>query len=86
MPSYLGIRYVVWAFATWIAVAGTFGVIMLYRTLISPKNQDELFMGASEMRRTLDHIRHVDRMARLFGVASAASLVLILAGWSAGLL
>ena len=86
MRSYLGIRYLVWALIVWVPVAGTFGVILLYRTLISYKEQDELFMSPAEIRRTLSHIRHVNRMATLFGGASAVSLVLIVAGWSAGLL
>jgi hypothetical protein len=86
MPTYLGIRYVIWALIVWVALAGTFGVIVLYRILISYKDQDELFMGAAEIRHTLDHIRHVNRMAVLFGGASAISLVFILAGWSLGLL
>ena len=86
MRSYLGIRYVIWALIVWVPVAGTFGVILLYRTLIAYKEQDELFMGPAEIRRTLTHIRHVNRMAALFGAASALSLVLIVAAWSAGLL
>ncbi|MGE5646682.1 MAG: hypothetical protein ACM336_12910 [Acidobacteriota bacterium] len=84
MPIYLGIRYYVWALIAWIAVAGTFGVILLYRVLISFKDRDELFVGEGEMRRAVEHVRHVDRMARLFGGASAVSLAAILAGWSLG--
>ena len=84
MPTYLGIRYYVWALIAWVAVAGTFGVILLYRMLISYKGRDELFVGEDEVRRALEHMRHVDRMARLFGGASAVSLAAILAGWSLG--
>jgi hypothetical protein len=86
MRSYLGLRYLVWALLAWVSVAGTFAVIMLYRILISYKEEDELFMAPAEIRSTLDHIRHVNRMARVFGIASLASLVMILAGWSFGVL
>jgi hypothetical protein len=81
MHTYLGIRYLVWALVVWIGIAGTFGVILLYRILISYREQDELFMRAAEIRNTLDHIRDVNRMAVFFGAASAISLVLIVAGW-----
>ncbi len=86
MRTYLGIRYLVWALAVWVAVAGTYGVILLYRVLISYKDDDELFMSPAEVRSTLGHIRHVNRMASWFGVASAVSLALIIAGWAFGLL
>jgi hypothetical protein len=79
-------RYLVWALGAWVSVAGTFGVIVLYRVLISYKEEDELFMSPAEIRNTLDHIRDVNRMILLFGTASAVSLVLIVAGWSLGLL
>ncbi len=81
MRTYLGIRYLVWALVAWIGIAGTFCVIVIYRILISYKEQDELFMKEAEIRNTLDHIRDVNRMAVLFGAASAISLVLIVAGW-----
>ncbi|HVX67776.1 MAG TPA: hypothetical protein VHA11_14290 [Bryobacteraceae bacterium] len=86
MHTYLGIRYLVWALVVWVSIAGTFGVILLYRRLIAYKDEDELFMGPSEIRRALEHLRHVDRMAKLFGAASAIALALIIAGWSAGVL
>jgi hypothetical protein len=86
MRSYLGIRYVVWALVVWVTIAGTFGVILLYRRLIAYKDEDELFMSPPEIRRALDHLRHVNRMALLFGAASAITLALIVAGWSAGVL
>jgi len=81
MRTYLGIRYLVWAFVAWIGIAGTFCVIVIYRILISYREQDELFMKPAEIRNTLDHIRDVNRMAVLFGTASAISLALIVAGW-----
>jgi hypothetical protein len=65
----------------WIGIAVTFGVIVIYRILISYKEEDAFFMNAAEIRNTLDHIRDVNRMAVLFGAASAISLVLIVAGW-----
>jgi hypothetical protein len=86
MRSYLGIRYLVWALVVWVSIAGTFGVILLYRRLIAYKDEDELFMRPPEIRRALDHLRHVNRMATLFGAASAIALALIVAGWSAGVL
>lgn len=81
MRTYLGMRYLLWALAAWIGIAATFGVILVYRILISYKKQDELFMKAAEIRNTLDHIRDVNRMAVFFGAVTAIWLVLVLVGW-----
>jgi len=61
-------------------------VTLLYRTLITYKRSDELFMDAAEIRYARDHRRDVDRMARIFGIASAVWLVLIGVCWLTGVL
>ena len=82
----LGLRYLFWALVSWVTIAGIFGVILIYRVLISYKEQDELFMHPAEIRMTVEHIRHVNRMALGFGIASGVTLALIVAGWACGVL
>jgi hypothetical protein len=86
MGTFLGLRYLFWALVSWVALAGIFGVILLYRVLISYQEQDELFMHPAEIRMTVEHIRLVNKIAAGFGIASAASLLLIGAGWALGVL
>lgn len=86
MRSYLGIPYLVWGLIVWAALAGTFGVILLYRLLISYRPEDESFMGLAEARAALDHVRHVNRVAIAFGAATAGLAVLIAGAWAFRLL
>ena len=79
--TYLGMSYLAWAMICWTMLAGTFFVILLYRVLISYKAEDEFFMSPAEARETFHHLKHVDRMAVWFGIASAVSLAGIVATW-----
>ncbi len=75
---------VVWASILWVAVAGAFGVILLYRFLITVKEHDQLFIGPAEMQRAADHRRDVNRVAAGFGIASLALLIAIILMWALG--
>ena len=81
MGSYLGIPYVVWGLFLWGAVAGTLGVILLYRVLISYRPEDAAFMSPAEIRAAGEHIRQVNRAAIGFGAAAAVLLILIGLAW-----
>ncbi len=65
--------WLVWGWVFWIFVAGTFGVIMLYRALIGGKD-DNLLASEAEVRRNARHRADVDRCARATGIASIAML------------
>jgi hypothetical protein len=78
---YLGISYVGWGMFLWAALAGTFGVIMLYRMLISYRPEEETYMSAAEIRQTRAHLRQVNRAAIGFGAAAAVLLIAIGAAW-----
>jgi hypothetical protein len=86
MRVYLGLPALGWALVAWGAITGTFGVVIVYRLLISHRPEDEAFMGPAEIRTTLEHIRQVNRVAIGFGAASALALVLIGAAWALRLL
>ncbi len=77
----MGISYVGWALFVWAALAGTFGVIMLYRMLISYRPEEETYMSAAEIRQTRAHLRQVNRAAIAFGAAAAAVLIAIGVAW-----
>jgi hypothetical protein len=79
---YLGISYVGWGMFLWAALAGTFGVIMLYRMLISYRPEEETYMSAAEIRQTRAHLRQVNRAAIGFGAAAAVLLILIAGAWA----
>jgi hypothetical protein len=86
MRSYLGIPYLVWGLIGWAAIAGTFGVILLYRLLIAHRPEDESFMSPAEVRAALEHVRHVNRMAVGFGALTVGLLVAIAGAWAFRLL
>ncbi len=83
--NYLGIPVLVWATFFWIAVAGTFGVLMLFRFLTTVRERDMIFMGPAEIREARHHMRQVTRLAKGFGWASAILLILIALTWISGL-
>ncbi len=86
MPLYLGLTYLAWAVIAWGGIAGTFFVVLIYRLLISHRPQHEAFMTPAEVRRTLAHIRDVNRVVISLGVATAAAPLLIAAAHALGLL
>ncbi len=83
---YLGMSYLAWALCAWAGVFGTFLTILIYRYMISYRDDEEAYMNAEEIRLTHAHIRHVNRMALWFGAASGITFAGIVAGWVAGLL
>lgn len=86
MRHYLGLTYLAWAFIAWGGIAGTFAVVLIYRLLIAHRPEHEAFMRPAEIRRTLAHLRNVNRAVIAFGVATAVALVAIAAAWALRLL
>ena len=73
MPLYLGLTYFAWALIAWGGIVSTFLAVLIYRLLISHRPEHEAFMSPAELRRTLDHIRNVNRVVIALGVATAAA-------------
>jgi len=86
MRNFLGLSYFQWALVVWVGIAGTFAVIVLFRRLIAHRPEHEAFMSPAEIQRTLDNLRNVNRAAVGFGIASAATLILIAVARAVGLL
>ena len=86
MPLYLGLTYLAWALVAWGGIAGTFFAVLIYRLLISHRPEHEAIMSPAELRRTLDHIRNVNRIVLALGVSTAAAPLLIAAARALGLL
>ncbi len=86
MPAYLGLSAFAWALIACGGIAGTFAVLLIYRLLISHRPEHEAFMQPAELRRTVENLRNVNRAVIGFGIATAASLILIIAARALGLL
>ena len=69
-------------FLTWAAVTGIFVVLLIYRSLISMKEDDQLFLNAGESKMQAEQEAIVHRLQRItpytkgFGFASLAMLLL----------
>jgi hypothetical protein len=77
MPLYLGLTYLAWALIVWGGIAGTFFAVLIYRLLISHRPEHEAFMQPAELRRTLAHIRNVNRIVAALAAATVAAPLLI---------
>jgi len=77
MHLYLGLSTFAWASIAWGGIAGTFTVALIYRLLIAHRPEHEAFMSPAELRRTLDHLRNVNRVVIALGAAAAIALVAI---------
>ena len=77
-PSSLSILWIVWG-----AVTVVFVALLIYRSLIGMKEEDEIFLDPAEASLENEQREIVKRIQRLspyvkgFGLASAASLVAI---------
>jgi hypothetical protein len=78
---WLGIPVAVWAAILWIAVAGTFGVLMYFRALVGGSVREELLMSPEEARWTSHQLRLIDRFAAGFGLASVFFLLVVAGLW-----
>jgi hypothetical protein len=73
MPLYLGLTCLAWALIAWGGIACTFFAVLICRRLITHRPKHEAFMSPAELRRTLDHIRNVNRVFLALGVATATA-------------
>ncbi len=71
----------------WGAISVVFAVLVIYRSLIAMKEDDQLFLGAAEgtleaeQARVQAKLRRVTPLVKGFGAASAALLVLMGGIW-----
>ena len=86
MRLYLGLTSLAWALIAWGGIAGTFFAVLVYRLLISHRPEHEAFMQPAEIRRTLAHIRNVNRIVAALAAATVAAPALIAAARALGLL
>ena len=70
-----------WTLIAWGAVTGVLVLIMIYRSLVSMKEDDQLFLDPAESKleeeqqQILLRIRRIDPYAKGFGMASAGLLI-----------
>jgi hypothetical protein len=70
-----------WTLIAWGVVTGALVLILIYRSLISMKEDDQLFLDPAESKlqaeqqQILQQIRRIDPYAKGFGFASAGLLV-----------
>jgi hypothetical protein len=71
----------------WVAITTVFAALMIWKALISMKEDDQLFLSASESHVAEEQRQIVSRVERLstyatgFGLASAALLLIMGAVW-----
>jgi hypothetical protein len=76
-----------WVLLVWGAVTTVFVILMIYRSLFSLREDDQLFLASSEsmlekeQEEIRDKIGRVTPYAKGFGFASAGLLVVIAAMW-----
>lgn len=71
----------------WGAVTAVFAILMMYRSLIAMKEDDQLFLDPAESRLEQENRQRIERLNKLtpytrgFGVASAALLIFMAGVW-----
>ncbi len=83
--NYLGLPLLAWLGVVWIALAGTFLVLLLYRVLIRVHEEDAVFLRPGEMLLAQRHLREIDSILKGLGYASAGLAAAIAAAWAFGL-
>ncbi len=82
--TYLGISLLGWAGMLWIALAGTFVTLLVYRVLIRVHDEDRPLIAPGELRQAGRHLREVDAILKGLGWAAIVLAMAIAAVWVFG--
>jgi uncharacterized membrane protein len=73
-----------WLLIVWGAITGIFVVLLIWRSLVGMREEDQIFLDeveqglADEQRQIVAKVRRITTYAKGFGIASAGLLLLIL--------
>lgn len=82
-----GVSPLAWLSIAWAVITAVFLVLMLFKSLISMKEEDQLFLDPAEshletaQREILTRLNRITPFTRAFGLASAGLLILMGSMW-----
>jgi hypothetical protein len=79
-----GVPVIRWLLIVWGAITGIFVVLLIWRSLVGMREEDQIFLDdveqrlADEQRQIVAKVQRITTYAKGFGIASAGLLLLIL--------